>query len=66
MTVIRFTTADGKPLGDVRIQDGKLDPDPAVASIAESWTAMRKTPEQFVKRYRDWSNGYVVSKEAEP
>ena len=65
MTVIRFTDATGKHLGDVRADDGKLDADPAVASIAESWTRMGKTAAQFAKRYASWSNGYVSS-EAQP
>lgn len=65
MTVIRFTDADGKRIGDVRVNGGTLDPDPAVASIAESWTRMGKTAAQFAERYRDWSNGYLCSRKQE-
>jgi hypothetical protein len=63
VTVIRFTTAAGKPLGDVRVDGEQLDSDLAVVSIAKSWTAMGKTAAQFVKRYADWSNGYISSEQ---
>jgi hypothetical protein len=62
MTVIRFTDAKGKHLGDVRADGETLDPDRAVASVALSWTRAGKSAEAFVRRYSDWSNGYLVSK----
>lgn len=65
MTVIRFTTASGKHLGDVRVDGDTLDPDPAVASITQSWTRMRKDAASFVKHYADWSNGYLCSRKQE-
>lgn len=77
--VIRFTVLEGdfgaraeKPLGDVRVHDdGTLDPDPRVEDIARSWregvkrgvTDRREVANSFVKRYWDWSNGYVISRE---
>jgi hypothetical protein len=79
--VIRFTVLDGEfgsgtatPLGDVRVHDdGTLDPDPGTADIVRSWkgrtrgvTDPKEVADKFVARYRDWSNGYVISSEATP
>lgn len=63
MTVIRFTDASGRHLGDVRVNGDTLDPDAAVTSIAASWTRMGKTAAQFAERYASWSNGYITSGE---
>jgi hypothetical protein len=70
-----YSPSGDKPLGDVRVHDdGTLDPDPAVEDIVASWTGgvmrargvtdPREIAGKFVERYADWSNGYVVSKEA--
>jgi hypothetical protein len=71
-----FGVPTEKPLGDVRVhEDGTLDPDPTVEDIVGSWKAgvmrMRgvtdpyEVAEKFLARYRNWSNGYVISREQE-
>ena len=61
MTIVRFSTAEGEHVGDVRIAGETLEPDPAVTDIVRSWLGMRRTAAGFVGRYTSWSNGYLVS-----
>lgn len=64
MTTIQFEdVGTGQQLGRVTIDGDEMHGEGIVpTSIAQSWQDARRTTTDFVRKYRDWSNGYVVSR----
>lgn len=61
-TTIVFTDIKFKELGRVTVKDGKLEGDTAFAKdfVYDAQTS-HTSPEDFVKKFSKWSNGYFYS-----
>lgn len=65
MRRIQFSDDEGV-LGEVRVTDTALDPDPGVADIVDRWERFGDTtPSGFLEHYTAWSNGYLRSSSVE-
>ena len=53
-------------LGTVTLENGTLTADtPTTTGLIDGWGAYNEqdTPESFMEKFKDWSNGYVIAKE---
>lgn len=61
--MIEFVEVDsGRVLGTADVQRGEVLLTGVAVSIRGTRRNRDATPEQFVERYSDWSNGYVLAR----
>lgn len=59
--MIEFFDDEGV-IGTIAYDDGELDADIVLQSVAQAWVAGGRDPADFEDAYVDWSNGYVRSR----
>lgn len=63
MTTLEFADINGMPLGRVSLVDGKLETTtPTVKTLVVQAEAKDVTGADFIKKYADYSNGYMSAK----